>query len=102
ETSVLLARRCSCRWYLRTWSSVRNRSRRRRDGLRSGGCVNIPPEDHLARSRLQYARDDNIDRLANGLSRVVDDDHRPVVQVRDALVVFLAFLQDKDLHQLAG
>src|SRR5262249_47909962 len=59
-------------------------------------------EDHLAGSRLQDAGDDDVDRFADHLARVVDDHHRSVVEVGDALVVLLAFLEDEHLHQLAG
>ena len=35
------------------------------------------------------------------LACVVDDDHRAVIEIGDALVVFLPFLEDEDLHDLA-
>ena len=63
--------------------------------------VDEAAEDHLARGRLQHARHDDVDGLADHRPRVVDDHHRAVVQVGDTLVVFLAFLQDEHLHRLA-
>ena len=62
----------------------------------------VAPEDHLPGRRLENAGDDDVDVLADHPPRVVHDHHRPVVQVGDALVVFLAFLEDEDLHELAG
>src|SRR6185312_6550309 len=44
----------------------------------------------------------DIDRLANRLTRVIYDHHGSVVQIRNALVVFLPFLQDEHPHGLAG
>src|SRR5262249_24421267 len=45
---------------------------------------------------------DDVDGLADHAARVVDDHHRAVVEIRNALVVFLPFLQDEHLHDLAG
>ena len=75
------------------------------DGLRRPAAdagLDVAAEDHLAGGRLQHAGDDDVDGLADHLARVVDDDHRPVVEIGDALVVFLAFLEDEHLHDLAG
>src|ERR1017187_8954319 len=58
-------------------------------------------EDHLSSRSLQHRGDRDVDRLANHLPRVVDDDHRAIIQISDALVVFLAFFKDKHFHDLA-
>src|SRR5436190_3761834 len=79
-----------------------HRRRSRRGRRHRARALDEAPEDHLPRRRLQHAGDDDVDVLADHPARVVDDHHRPVVQVGDPLVVFLAFLQDEDLHELAG
>ena len=61
----------------------------------------VTSKDHLARRCLQHAGYRRVDRLSDHLSRVVDNDHRPVIQVSDALIEFLAFLQNEDLHRFA-
>ena len=58
-------------------------------------------EDHLARGRLQNARDRHLDRPAQRLLALVDHHHRPVVEVGDALARFLAFLDHEDAQHLA-
>jgi hypothetical protein len=70
--------------------------------LRRCRGIDEAAEDHLARGRLQHARYDDVDRLADHLACIVHDDHRAVVEVGDALVVLLAFLEDEHLHHLAG
>src|SRR2546425_6813654 len=45
----------------------------------------VPAKDHLAGSGLQHTRHRGFNRLANHLSRVIDNNHGPVVQIRDAL-----------------
>jgi hypothetical protein len=71
-------------------------------GLRSEIGVDVTAEDHLAGRRLQHTGDDDVDGLADHLARIVHDHHRPIVEIGDALVVFLALLEDEDLHDLAG
>ena len=69
---------------------------------RSGESTFIPlAENHLSGGRLQNGSDRDVDRLANHLPRVVDHYHGAVVQIRHALVVFLAFFEDEHLHDLA-
>src|SRR5205823_11388044 len=58
-------------------------------------------EYHLACSRLKDARDRDVGRLSDQSPGVVDDYHRAVVEIGDALVVFLAFLEDEYPHRLA-
>src|SRR5258708_5398594 len=60
------------------------------------------PEDHLTRSCLQDAGNRHVDVLSDHASRVVNNHHRPVVQVSNALVVFLTLLEHEDTHDLAG
>ena len=72
-----------------------------RRALRLAGRLDVAAEDHLAGGGLQHAGDDDVDVLADHLAAVVDDHHRAVVQVGDALVVLAAFLEDEDLHVLA-
>src|SRR5262249_14899171 len=69
--------------------------------LRRHARLDIPTEDHLACGRLQHARHHDVDGLADHLARVVDHHHRAVVEIGHTLVVFLAFLQDEHLHDLA-
>src|SRR5437763_13121962 len=51
------------------------------------GVLPEPTEDHLAGGRLQNARHSDVGVLANHAPRVVNDDHRAIVEIRDALVV---------------
>src|SRR5690242_4899139 len=51
-------------------------------------------ENHFAGGGLQNRGDGNVDRFADHLSGIVDHHHGSVVQIGDALVVFLAFLED--------
>src|SRR5215470_10302486 len=95
---LLLGRRASPAPVL--FARLGSRGRRRRSRRRHAR-FNVAAEDHLAGRRLQHARDDDVDRLADHLARVVDDDHRPIVKIGDALVVLLAFFQDEHLHDLA-
>ena len=62
----------------------------------------VAAEDHFAHGRLEDGGDGDVDVLADHAARVVDDDHRPVVEIGHALVLFLALLDDEDLHRLAG
>src|SRR5215204_4227698 len=73
----------------------------RRGRLRGGGRLDESSEDHLPGRGLQHARHDHVDGLADHLARIIHDDHRPVVEIGDALVVFLPFLEDEYLHDLA-
>ena len=61
----------------------------------------MAPEDHAPRGRLQHARHHDVEIPPDPRTRVVDDDHGAVVQIGHALVLFLAFLQDEHVHQLA-
>src|SRR5439155_15519335 len=58
-------------------------------------------EDHLAGGGLQHRGHGNLDSLADGLARVIHHHHGAVVEIRHALVVFLAFFEDENFHQLA-
>src|ERR1035438_1935640 len=49
-------------------------------------------EYHFTGGSLQHARDRDVDGLRNHSPGVVDHYHRTVIQVGDALIVFLAFL----------
>ena len=66
------------------------------------GVLPEAAEDHLAGGRLQDARYGDVGVLADHAARVFHHDHRPVIEVGDALVVLLALLQDEDAHRLAG
>ena len=66
------------------------------------GRLRPAAEDHLARRRLQHAGDADLDRPAQRLLGLVHHHHGAVVEVADALARLLAFLDDEDLHQLAG
>src|SRR3989442_186013 len=57
-------------------------------------------EDHLPGGGLQDAGDGNVDRLRNHLFGVVHHHHGAVIEVGDPLVIFLAFLEDEDPHDL--
>src|SRR5438128_237622 len=59
-----------------------------------------PAKDHLARRRLEHARHRDVGCLAYEATGVVNDHHRTVIEIRDALIVFLAFFEDKDTHDL--
>ena len=60
-----------------------------------------PAEDHLARRRLQHARHRDLDRAADRALALVHHDHRPVVEVGDALAGLLALLEHEDAQHLA-
>src|ERR1044071_8552153 len=62
------------------------------------GLLPEAAEDHLAGRRLQHARHGDVGVAADEFPGVVHDDHRAVVEIRDALVILLAFLQDEDAH----
>src|ERR1035441_3161007 len=94
---------CGNRGGTRPGNWYRRRRNRHGYGLpRVGGALIPFAEDHFARRRLQHGCDRNVDGLANHLAGVVDDHHGAVIQIGDALVVFLAFLQDEDAHGFAG
>src|SRR5262245_61491615 len=63
-----------------------------------GALFFVAAEDHLSGSRLEHAGDRRFDGLANHLAGVVHNYHRSVVEVRDALIEFLAFLENENLH----
>ena len=62
----------------------------------------VASKDHLARCGLQNAGYRRVDRLSDHLSRIVNNDHCPVIQVSDALIEFLAFFQNEHLHRFPG
>src|SRR5665213_2671131 len=59
-------------------------------------------EDHLAGGGLQHAGHGDIDGFRDHLTRVIHYHHGAVVQIRDALVIFLALFENEYPHQLAG
>src|ERR1700735_3007934 len=61
----------------------------------------VTSEDHFARGSLMHGRHRDVDRLVDHFARAVHHHHRAVVEVRDALIVFLAFAQDENAHGLA-
>ena len=48
-----------------------------------------------------HRRHRDIDRLINHLACAIHHHHRPVIQIRNALIVFLALTQNKNAHRLA-
>src|ERR1019366_599922 len=70
-----------------------------RDGM---PALVVLAEDHLAGRGLEHAGHRDIDGLGDQLFGVVHHDHGAVIQVSDALVILLAFLEDEDPHGLAG
>src|SRR6185295_15123516 len=62
----------------------------------------VTAKNHAAGGGLQHARHRDVQAAADAAARVVDDDHRAVVQIRDTLVVFLAFFCHEHGHDLAG
>src|SRR5262249_23526961 len=63
-----------------------------------GALFFVSAEDHLTSSRLEHAGDRRFDGLADHLAGVVHHNHRSVVEVRDALIEFLALLENENLH----
>src|SRR3954471_21427973 len=61
-----------------------------------------PGEDHLAAGRLQDARDLGLHELSDVVACALDDDHRAVVQVADALLGLLALADHLHPEGLAG
>src|SRR5687767_10282374 len=59
-----------------------------------------PAEDHLTRGRLQNTGNRDVRGLADQPACVIDNNHRTVVEICDALVVFLSFLQNEYTHGL--
>src|SRR5487761_2541416 len=59
-------------------------------------------EDHAASHRLQDARYRDFDGGLHVCLAVLDDDHRAIIQVADALAWLLALLHDLDSHVFAG
>ena len=59
-------------------------------------------KNHFTGGGLQNAGHGNIDGPRDHLLGVVHHHHGSVVQIRDTLVVLLAFFQNKDAHGLAG
>ena len=58
-------------------------------------------EDHLTRGCLQHAGNGDVDGPRDLTFGVVDHDHRSIVKVADALVVFLPLFEDEDPHRLS-
>src|SRR5690348_1092748 len=58
-------------------------------------------EDHFARGRLMHRSDDDVHCFVDHFARAVHDDHRAVIKVRHALVVFLSLAQNEYAHRLA-
>src|SRR5215831_7063101 len=72
--------------------------------FRYGGGVRalvILAENHLPGRSLQHTGYRDIDGLGDHALGVIDHYHRAIVQVGDALVVLLPFLEDKHAHRLA-
>src|SRR5205807_9927815 len=59
-------------------------------------------EDHPPGGGLQHGGHDDPDRLVHVAAPVLDHDHGSIIQVSDALVLLLAFLDHLDIHLLAG
>src|SRR5437762_3900453 len=59
-------------------------------------------EDHPSANGLEDAHHGNGDLVADRAGTVLDDDHRPVLEVADALTRFLALLDDPHVDLLAG
>ena len=49
----------------------------------------VPAEDHFTSCRLQHAGNGRLYGLAYHLPGIVHNDHRAVIEVRDALIEFL-------------
>ena len=59
-------------------------------------------EDDDAGASLEQALDFHFDLLADVRLAIVDDDHRAVGQITDALALVLAFTDDFQLEDFAG
>src|SRR5205809_880205 len=59
-------------------------------------------EDHPASRRLQHAGDDDVGRLTEIATAVVDDHHGAVVEIGDTLPGFLPLAHHLHAHRLAG
>src|SRR5436190_5612513 len=62
----------------------------------------VATENHFACRSLQHAGHRAIHGLADHLACIVDNDHRAVIQIGNALIEFLAFFKNEDLHGFAG
>src|SRR6516225_3413440 len=76
--------------------SVRHRHRR------GNSRLEVATKNHLASRRLQHAGHNHVNGLADHLPCIINHDHRAVIQIRNALVVLFAFLQDEYLEDFAG
>ena len=56
------------------------------------GFVPDSPENHFSGGRLQNAGDGDLGIFTDQFAGIVHDDHRSVIEIGDALIVFLAFL----------
>ena len=61
----------------------------------------VAAEDHFAGRGLVDGGDGDVHGLVNELVRAVRDDHGAVIEICDALIVFFAFAQDENAHDLA-
>ena len=59
---------------------------------RCGRAFDIATKNHLARGRLQHARNGDVGILANQSACVVDNDHRAIVEAADTLALLLLVL----------
>ena len=50
---------------------------------------------------MKHRGNRNVHILANQLARVVHNHHGSIIKIRHALVIFLAFFENKDTHGLA-
>src|SRR5437773_10709427 len=66
-----------------------------------GGLAGRRGEDHAPGRCLQHGRDDYPDGLVHVAPAVLHHDHGAVVEVGDALVLLLPFLDHLDIHLLA-
>src|SRR5207248_10123674 len=102
---ALLNRTVRQHWFLYRWGSdwrIHNIADRPRSvGSRRRSLVPLA-EYHLSCRGLKHRGDGDIDIFADHLSRIVNHDHGAIIEVSDALVVFLAFLQNENFHRLAG
>ena len=74
--------------------------RARHSGVRRSGRPQC--EDHPAGDGLEDARDRHVELALEVAAAALDDDHRAVVEERDALAGLLALLDDLDPERFAG
>src|SRR6266478_6122313 len=59
-------------------------------------------KNHLARRRLMHGSHNHVHTLVNHPPPAIHHDHRAVIQIRHALVLFLAFAKNQNTHLLPG